>query len=107
MADNPDEQVALLFHGLVSDLQHNDVARFEEEQKKERAARDALRHQAPNCGMNAAELLKKIDGDPAGDQKRIDNELTRISKEAQAAVDKEKKNEPLPIGFFPPPPTSG
>lgn len=109
MADNPDEQVALLFHGLVSDLQFNDVAKFEEAQKKERVARDALRHEAPNHGMNAAELLKKLDGDPADEQKRIESELTRMGKEAQvAAAEKEKtKNEPLPIGFFPRPPTSG
>lgn len=107
MPDDPDEHVAMMFHGLVSELQHADVARFEAEQKKERAARAALRHQSPNHGMNAGELLKKLDGDPADDQKRIDAELARMSKEAHAAAaEKDKKNEPLPAGHFPPPPTS-
>lgn len=108
MPEDPEDHVAMMFHGLVSDLQTNDVARFEEEQKKERAARAALRHQIPNQGMNAGELLKKLDGDPADEQKRIETELARMSKEAQAAVaEKDKKNEPLPSGHFPPPPTSG
>jgi|GEM_PF-4380143 len=109
MPDEPDEFVAMMFHGLVSDLQHNDVARFEAEQKKEQEARAALRRQNPHQGLNAGELLKKLDGDPADDLKRIETELARISKEAQAAAaakDKDK-NEPLPVGHFPSPPTSG
>jgi hypothetical protein len=107
---DPNETVALMFHGLISDLQTNDVERFEAAQKKEREARRALRHQDPAYqGMNAGELLKKLDGDPADDQKRIDAELARMSKEAQAAAaEKDKdKNAPLPAGYFPPPPTSG
>lgn len=108
MPDDPEEHVAMMFHGLVSDLQTNDVARFEAEQKKEREARAALRHQDPYQGMNASELLKKLDGDPADDQKRIETELARMSKEAQtAAAEKDKKNEPLPVGHFPQPPSSG
>lgn len=103
-----EEHVAMMFHGLVSDLQRNDVARFEAERKKERDARAALRHEAPNCGMNASELLKKLDGDPAEEQRKIETELARMGKEAQAAADlKDKKNDHLPIGHFPPPPTDG
>jgi len=106
-SDDPNEHVAVMFHGLVSDLQLNDVAQFEERQKAERIARDALRHQAPNHGMNAAELLKKLDGDPATEQDRINRELNRIEKESiAAAAEKDKKNEPLPSGYFPPPPSS-
>lgn len=108
MPDDLDEHVAQMFHGLVSDLQTGDVARFEAEQKKERTARAALRHQDPNHGMNAGELLKNLDGDPMDDQRRIEAELARMNKEAQAAAaDKDKKNEPLPAGYFPPPPSSG
>jgi hypothetical protein len=106
--EDPEEHVAMMFHGLVTELQTNDVTRFEAEQKREREARAALRHSIPNQGMSAGELLKKIDGDPADDQKRIEAELARMTKEAQAAAaEKDKKNEPLPAGFFPPPPTSG
>lgn len=108
MPDDTEDHVAQMFHGLVLDLQTNDVARFEAEQKREREARAALRHQVPGHGMNAAELLKKLDGDPADEQRRIETELARMGKEAQAAAaEKDKKNEPLPIGHFPPPPSSG
>lgn len=107
MPEDVDEHVAMMFHGLVSDLQHNDVAQFEEQQRKERAARDALRAQTPDQGLNAAELLKLIDGDPAEQQRKIQDDLVRINKEAQAAVTlKDKQTEALPEGHFPPPPVS-
>jgi DNA-binding SARP family transcriptional activator len=105
--DDPSDQVAMMFHGLVADLQRNDVACFEEEQKNERLARAALRHEGGSKALNAGELLKKLDGDPIEEQRRIDDDLARITKEAQAAAaSKDKKDEPLPAGHFPPPPVS-
>lgn len=108
MPEDPEEHVAMMFHGLVSDLQTNDVVKFEEEQKREREARAALRHQTPNQGLNAGELLKKLDGDPADEARRVESELARMNKEAQAAAAQKTKdqNEPLPSGHFPAPPTS-
>ena len=108
MADNPEDMVAEMFHGLIADLQRNDLACFEEDQKRERLARAALRHENGGKGMNAGELLKKLDGDPATEMRRIEEELARITKEAQAAAatHKDKKDEPLPDGHFPAPPTS-
>jgi len=104
---DPNEYVAMEFHGLVTDLQQNDVKRFEEEMKKDRAARAALRHQDPNHGLSAGELLRAMDGDPELRQLRIQEELAKQNKEAQAAVaEKDKLNEPLPAGHFPPPPSA-
>lgn len=106
--DDVNEHVAQMFHGLVSDLQRGDVERFEAEQKKEREARAALRSQQPGIGMSGSELLKKLDGDPEDAQRRIDEELARINREAKAAADaKDKSGEALPSDHFPPPPTSG
>lgn len=106
--DDIENHMAETFPLLVSDLQRGDVLRFEEEQRKEREARAALRKQEPNQGLTAAELLKKIDGDPLDGQRKVEDELARINKEAQAAAaQKDKTNEPLPAGHFPPPPTSG
>lgn len=108
MPEDPDDHVAMMFHGLVSDLQHNDVAQFDADQKKQAAARAALRKQEPSQGMTAGELLKMLDGDPAEDLKRMERELQRVEAEAKAAVaERDKRAEPLPSGFFPPPPKSG
>lgn len=108
MPDEVDEHVSQMFHGLVSDLQRGDVERFEAEQKREREARAALRAQQPGVGLSGSELLKKIDGDPEEAQRRIDEELARVNREAQAAAAaKDKSNEALPQDHFPPPPTSG
>lgn len=106
MAEDPERQVAEIFPTLVADLQRGDVARFDEQQKAERVAREALRREN-QPGLTASELMKKIDGDPADDIRRIQDELTKINKDAAAAVSKVKKEEPLPSGFFPPPPRSG
>lgn len=108
MTDDPNEHVAQMFHGLVADLQRGDIEQFDASHKKEREARAALRKETPNQGLSAGELLKKMDGDPAEAEKRMLEELARISKEAQAAAaaHKEKKDAPLPDGHFPPPPTS-
>jgi HEPN domain-containing protein len=108
MAENPEDHVAEMFHGLIANLQRNDVACFEEDQKLERLARAALRHENGGKGLNAGELLKQLDGDPAIEMRRIEEELARVSKEAQAAATayKDKKDEPLPDGHFPPPPVS-
>lgn len=106
MPDDPNDHVAQMFHGLVFDLQTGDVARFEEEQRREREARTALRRSAPDQGLSAGELLKKIDGDPQDEQRRIEDELNRIGKEAQAAATQKTKEDPLPEGSFPPPPTT-
>jgi len=104
--DDIENHMAESFPMLVGDLQRGDVLRFEEEQKKDRAARLALRQEG-NRGMTAGELLKKMDGDPTDHQRQVDVELDRMSKEAQAAAaSKDKQNEPLPAGHFPPPPTS-
>lgn len=107
MPEDPNEHVAQMFHGLVSDLQHGDVAAFEERQRLEKMQRALLRQGQPDQGLSAGELLKKMDGDPQDEQRRIEDELTRIGREAQAAVDqKSKQDEPLPEGSFPPPPTT-
>lgn len=107
MPDNVDEHVATEFHGLVSDLQRNDVKRFEEEQKKQADLRAALRRGNPHQGLNAGELLKQLDGDPEAANRRMQDDLDRIDREAKVAVDKNKgKQEPLPDGHFPPPPES-
>jgi hypothetical protein len=108
--DDLENHMAESFPLLVSDLQRGDVLAFEEKQKKEREARAALRAQdTTNQGMTASELLKKIDGDPLDGQRKVELELDRMAKEAQAAVAKKDKqqNEALPAGHFPPPPTSG
>lgn len=108
MSDDIDKHMAESFPLLVSDLQRGDVAQFEEAQRREREARAALRKQTPDQGLTAGELLKKIDGDPLDGERKVQEELARISKEAQAAAaQKDKSNEPLPAGHFPPPPTSG
>lgn len=108
MPDDINEHMADSFPLLVADLQRADVQRFEDEQKRDREARAALRAQEPNQGLTATELLKKLDGDPADAQRKAEDDLARINKEAQAAVaQKDKTNEPLPAGHFPPPPTSG
>lgn len=107
MPDDVEEHVAVAFHGLVSDLQHNDMARFEEEQKKQAQLRLLLRRQTPHQGLTAGELLKKLDGDPAEAQAKMQDDLSRIEREAKAAAaEKDKQNEPLPQGYFPPPPAS-
>lgn len=107
MPDTGDEHVAFEFHGLVSELQRGDVARFEEEQRKQAEQRAALRRETPGQGLNAGELLKKIDGDPADANRKIQDDLDRIDREAKAAADKQKeKKSPLPEGSFPPPPDS-
>ncbi len=106
--DDLENHMAESFPLLVSDLQRGDVLRFEEEQRKDREARTALRKSVPDQGMNASELLKKLDGDPQEGARKVEDDLARINKEAQAAVaTKDKQNEPLPTGHFPPPPTSG
>lgn len=106
---DPNNHMAESFPLLISDLQRGDVARFEADQKKDREARAALRQQNPDQGLTAGELMKKIDGDPVEGQRKVEVELDRMSKEAQAAVAQKDKssNEPLPAGHFPPPPTSG
>jgi len=107
MPEDVEEHVAMMFHGLVSDLQHNDVAAFEREQARQAAARAALRKQTPNQGLNAGELLKQLDGDPAAADRRVQSELDRIDRESKAAAEKNKsKVAPLPEGHFPPPPES-
>lgn len=106
--DDVENHMAESFPLLISDLQRGDVQRFEQEQRKQGEQRAALRQQIPNQGLTAGELLKKIDGDPADGQRKMESDLDRIAKEAQAAVaHKDKQNEPLPTGHFPPPPTSG
>jgi hypothetical protein len=108
MPDNLEEYVAMEFHALVSDLQRGDVERFEEEQKKQAAQRAALRAADPSRGLNAGDLLKKMDGDPEAANRRIQDELDRVELEAKAAADKQKAaREPLPDGHFPPPPENG
>jgi len=107
MPDSVEDHVAFEFHGLVSDLQHNDVRRFEEEQKRQAQQRAALRASTPGQGLNAAELIKRLDGDPEAANRRVQDDLDRIDREARAAADKAKvKQEPLPDGHFPPPPES-
>lgn len=106
--DDIENHMAESFPLLVSDLQRNDVAAFEEKQKLERMQRALLRQNQPNQGLTAGELLKKIDGDPADAARKVEVELDRMAKEAQdAAAKKDKSNEALPAGHFPPPPTSG
>lgn len=105
MPDDVDEHVATEFHNLVSDLQANDVKRAEEEHRRQAELRAALRRSNPSGGLNAGELLKKLDGDPEADVRRAQAALDRIEREAKTAVDKAKlRQEPLPDGHFPPPP---
>jgi len=107
MPEDVEEYVAMEFHGLVSDLQRNDVQRFEDDQKKQAQLRAALRHADPARGvsLNASELLKKIDGDPEVANRRVQEELDRVDRDAKAAADKQKVAlAPLPEGHFPPPP---
>jgi hypothetical protein len=104
---DPNDHIAQQFHGLISDLQRGDVERFEADQRKQAEARAALRRQVPNQGLSASELLKDMDGDPEEEKRKIQEELMRLNKEAQAAAAaKSPQNEPLPAEFFPPPPTS-
>jgi tRNA U55 pseudouridine synthase TruB len=105
MPEDVNDHVAMGFHGLVSELQRNDVARFDEDQKKQAEQRAALRRATPHQGLNAGELLKKLDGDPEDANRRVQDDLDRIDREAKAAADKSKP-EPLLEGCFPPPPVS-
>lgn len=106
--DDIENHMAESFPLLVSDLQRNDVAEFEKKQELERMRRKLLRLTQPNQGLTAGELIKKMEGDPADGQRKVEVELDRMQKEAQAAAaQKDKANEPLPAGHFPPPPTSG
>ena len=108
MPEDIDEHVAMEFHGLVADLQRNDVARFEEEQKQQAAQSAMLRKVTPNHGLSAGELLKKLDGDPADAARKVQDDLDRIEREAKAAAEQTKgKQAPLPEGHFPPPPENG
>ena len=107
MPDDVDEHVAQMFHGLVSDLQRSDVEEFERRQVEDREKRAALRAQQEGRGMTAGELLKQLDGDPAAEMQKIQDELTKLTKDAQAAASKKASVEPLPDGHFPAPPTSG
>ncbi len=105
MSDDINDHVAMEFHGLVLDLQRGDVERFEAEHKKQAEKRAALRRADPTRGLNADELLKKIDGDPETTNRRMQDELDRIDREAKMTTDKQKvSREPLPEGRFPPPP---
>jgi hypothetical protein len=105
MPDDVDEHVATEFHSLVSDLQANDVRRAEEEHRRQAELRAALRRSDPSSGLNAGELLKKLDGDSETDARRAQAELDKIEREAKSAADKAKaRQEPLPDGHFPPPP---
>lgn len=102
-----DEHVAFEFHGLVADLQRNDVVRFEQEHKAERRRRADLRASTPGAGLNAGELLKKLDGDPSEADRKVKEMLDRIDRDAKAAVEKtQRAREPMPEGSFPPPPES-
>lgn len=93
------------FHGLVSDLQRGDVERFEEDRKKQAKLRALLRSATPGQGLNAGELLKKMDGDPEAANRKVQDEIDRIDREAKVEADKNKsRREPLPEGHFPPPP---
>lgn len=106
MPDDIQDHVAFEFHGLVSDLQRNDVMKFEEDRKRQAQARAQLRADTPGQGLSAGELLKKIDGDPGDSTRAMQTELDRIEREAREAVDKSRaKLIPLPDGNFPPPPT--
>lgn len=108
MPENSEDYVAMEFHGLVSDLQRNDVQKFEEDRKKQAELRAAMRRADPSVGLNAGELLKKMDGDPETTARKVQGELDRMDTEVKAAVDKLKASrEPLPEGHFPPPPESG
>jgi len=104
MPEDVEDYVAKEFHGLVSDLQRNDVVRFEEERKKQAELRAALRRTSGQ-GMSAGDLLRRLDGDPADADRKVQAELDRVDKDAKAAVDKsQSKAAPLPEGHFPPPP---
>lgn len=102
---DPNSFMSESFPMLIAELQGNDVKRFEEDQRKQKDARAALRRLDPDLKMTAGELLKSLDGDPELSQRKVDDELARINKEAQASVAaRDKKNEPLPVGHFPAPP---
>lgn len=105
MPEDPNDHVAMEFHGLVSDLQHNDVQRFEDDRKKQSELRAAMRRADPTIGLSAGELLKKLDGDLETTDRKVQGELDRIDAEAKAAADKLRvAREPLPEGHFPRPP---
>jgi hypothetical protein len=109
MNDDVEGHMAEMFPTLIGELQRNDVQQFDLEQKKQSELRAALRAQDSNQGLTASELLKKIEGDPAESQRAMEEEFDKIAKEAKAAVaakDKEKLAAALPVGHFPPPPTS-
>jgi hypothetical protein len=105
MPEDVNDHVAMEFHGLVLDLQRGDVERFEADQKKQAELRAALRRADSTNGLNAGELLKKMDGDPETANRRMQGDLDRIEREAKAAADKQKVTRAaLPEGHFPPPP---
>lgn len=108
MPEDVEEHVAEMFHGLVSELQRNDVTQFEQERAKEAALRAELRRANPHQGLNAGELLKKLDGDPEVSDRKMQADLDRIDRDAKVSAEKVAgKRDPLPEGHFPPPPESG
>lgn len=106
MPEDTEDHVATMFHGLISDLQRNDVARFEEDQKKQAELRAKLRQENPERGLSTGELLKKIDGDPEDANRKMQADLARIDQESKTAAAVKAKVEPMPDGHFPPPPSS-
>lgn len=108
MTDDVDEHVAMAFHGLVSDLQQADVARFEAEQKRQAEQRAALRAVAPRSGLNVAELLKSMGGDPEEAARKTQAAIDKIERQAKEASDAATRDQPpsLSDGHFPPPPVA-
>lgn len=104
MPDDVDAHVAMVYHDLISDLQRNDVEQFDAAQRREREARAALRRQTPDQGLTAGELLRRMDGNPEEEQKRVEATFDKLNQEVKDAA--KGKDEPLPSTHFPSPPKS-
>lgn len=107
MSDDINDHVAAAFHGLVADLQRNDVVAFDDDLKRQAAARAELRARAA-AGMTAGELLRQLDGDPEENARKVVAALDKIDREAKAAAAAtQDQRGAMTDGHFPPPPVTG
>lgn len=97
------DYVAEVFGSLIADLQRGEVEAFEQRMAEDRKRRLELRALAGDNTLSAGELLKKIDGDPADAQRKLDEELERVRREAASTAARKAKTDELPQDHFPAP----
>jgi len=105
-----DEFISPAFPGAIENLQRNELAEFEKAREAERKAwetiREAQRASGQKVGETMNQLLKRLEGDddPELAQAKLDAEIDRVNKEAEAAVEAAKPKEQEKGPRFPAPP---